>query len=181
MWEYYGQSHLHTLPSVSDRNCIQILIPRESDVPVPCSMFVFPCEECWQPECKKLCWNNYQCCGTWETVRLGMSCQNPIMDGGAEREREDCLARKYPQPACPPTQVTSSRTRETISVFRSLPSLPCPVLGLDCLTILRATTPAPPSRPQPSPHHSTTTVQFSPSMSGDATSDIISQHFSVHS
>ena len=40
-----------------------------------------------------------------------------------EREREDCLARNTHsrlRPA-PPTQVTSSRTRETISVFRSLP------------------------------------------------------------
>ena len=38
--------------------------------------------------------------------------------GGRER---GLSGQKYPQPACPPTQVTSSRTRETISVFRSLP------------------------------------------------------------
>ena len=134
---------------------------------VPCSVFVFQLEECWQPECKKLCWNNYRCCETWETVRRGMSCQNPIMDGG-QRERGDCLARNtHSRPAWPPTQVTSSRTRETISVFRSLPG----ARGrLGCLTIYCS-----------QPSLSTTSLQFSPSMSSDATSDIISQHFSVHS
>ena len=37
--------------------------------------------------------------------------------------------QKNPQPTGPPTQVTSSRPRETISVFRSLPSpVPCEVI-----------------------------------------------------
>ena len=58
---------------------------------------------------------------------------------GGLRERGDCLARNtHSRPAWPPTQVTSSRTRETISVFRSLPGSRG---RLFCLTILQPLVP----------------------------------------
>ena len=78
--------------------------------------------------------------------------------GGREREREgrgDCLARNIQSLVCPPTQVTSSRTRGNYFCL-PLPSRVRLQAGLF-------------SGPSVRPFHSTTTLQFSPSMSGDAT------------
>ena len=145
--------------------CIQILIPRESDVPVPCSMFVFQREECWQPECKKLCWNNYWCCETWDTVRLGVSCQNPIMDG-----RERTVWPEIP---------TADLAANTSYVFKAagnyfclpLPSFPpcLPRVRFFCLTILL----------QPLNNYRRAIQCLNVRWCN--ASDIISQHFSVHS